>query len=637
MHGSSNGARYDYPLSILPKDTTVKLSRLDCGALVTFPDAEVSDNCKTIISQISGGRSGSFFRAGNHLITFQAADFSSNMSRCTFKIKVLDHPTTGTLICRSSLTVTLDQLCQAPILPKDLLIGTDYRCLERYQIRLTLSNVALPDNILRAEQIGKIIVGRVIDSVSQNSCTTNIRVVDNAPPVVEAAKDTIIPCAIANILDAPPPSALNQPRIVNECLTTTMSYADIPYTLPCNFDTRRPPFGFPDYVPYDSIKAKNCVRIVWRTFYIEDAARNLTVSFQVIYIKRADFSQIICPPQALTIRCDNGLPLNILPDTAFISGRKIPGTGRPRLSENSILPQNACGFSANYTDEITRKDEGSYTIRRRWLISGGCTNALDSCIQIISVEDLRPVLSCKTANFAINSTKIARFGVSQLIENVSDKCTPREKLTLGMRRAGQGSGFPNDTILTYGCSQLGTQSIEIWVRDEAGFTAVCTTSVRIEDPTNACFVPPPPPPPPPPPVTTPLSISGTVAAPNSRTFKADLTLTNTATNASFTQNNTAFNFADVARNQNYRLQASRKGDWRNGLTTADIAILMQHILDTEPLTSPYQLVAADVDGNGSIDVADAFSLRQLALRRIDSVPGSKSWFFIPKKYVFPPN
>jgi hypothetical protein len=97
----------------------------------------------------------------------------------------------------------------------------------------------------------------------------------------------------------------------------------------------------------------------------------------------------------------------------------------------------------------------------------------------------------------------------------------------------------------------------------------------------------------------------------------------------------AFAFSNLVRNSDYSITPSRDGDWLNGLTTFDVALMSRHVLNTQLLTSPYKMIAADVNRDGSIDALDMLIERRVVLRQMDSFPNNRSWRFVPKSYTFP--
>ena len=65
-------------------------------------------------------------------------------------------------------------------------------------------------------------------------------------------------------------------------------------------------------------------------------------------------------------------------------------------------------------------------------------------------------------------------------------------LTFGMRKSGTGNTMPADTVLAFGCNEIGTQLIEVWVRNASGRTNFSETYVIVQ--ANApgdCFGAPP--------------------------------------------------------------------------------------------------------------------------------------------------
>jgi len=71
-----------------------------------------------------------------------------------------------------------------------------------------------------------------------------------------------------------------------------------------------------------------------------------------------------------------------------------------------------------------------------------------------------------------------------------------------------------------------------------------------------------------------------------------------------------------------------------GISTFDLVLMAQHVLQINELTSPYQLLAADVNSSGTIDIFDMVELRQLILFQIQEFSNVDSWIFIPKDYEF---
>jgi hypothetical protein len=97
-----------------------------------------------------------------------------------------------------------------------------------------------------------------------------------------------------------------------------------------------------------------------------------------------------------------------------------------------------------------------------------------------------------------------------------------------------------------------------------------------------------------------------------------------------------FSFTGLPLGDDYTVSPSHYEDYLNGVRTSDIVGITGHILSTIPLDNPYNMLAADVDGNASIDVGDIISIRRLILGQIDGFPANMpSWMFVPADYEFP--
>jgi len=92
---------------------------------------------------------------------------------------------------------------------------------------------------------------------------------------------------------------------------------------------------------------------------------------------------------------------------------------------------------------------------------------------------------------------------------------------------------------------------------------------------------------------------------------------------------------DLELGQNYSIAAARNDNPLNGVTTYDLVLLGQHLLELNTLDSPYKMIAADVNGSGSITSLDMIALRRLILFIDTELATNTSWRFVDGEYVFP--
>lgn len=81
-------------------------------------------------------------------------------------------------------------------------------------------------------------------------------------------------------------------------------------------------------------------------------------------------------------------------------------------------------------------------------------------------------------------------------------------------------------------------------------------------------------------------------------------------------------------------QLNKEDYVNNGVSTADIITIQNHILGIQNLESPYQLIAADVNNSGSVTTLDLINIRNVILLKDKAFPGGKIWTFIPADYTF---
>ena len=68
---------------------------------------------------------------------------------------------------------------------------------------------------------------------------------------------------------------------------------------------------------------------------------------------------------------------------------------------------------------------------------------------------------------------------------------------------------------------------------------------------------------------------------------------------------------------------------------SDLIILAKHLMGVDTLDTPYQIIAADVDQNGTLNNDDMLLMHLTILGLENGFPDSASWRFVPEDFVFP--
>ncbi len=117
------------------------------------------------------------------------------------------------------------------------------------------------------------------------------------------------------------------------------------------------------------------------------------------------------------------------------------------------------------------------------------------------------------------------------------------------------------------------------------------------------------------------------------TLKGNSTITNTV--------NGNFNFSCLAAGSNDTIKVAKNNDVTkaNGVTALDIALLQSHILGKTLFTSPYKIIAADVNGDKKVTALDIVYMKRLILGidttfTITATGEKRLWAFVDSSYSY---
>ncbi len=207
-----------------------------------------------------------------------------------------------------------------------------------------------------------------------------------------------------------------------------------------------------------------------------------------------------------------------------------------------------------------------------------------------------------------------------------DNCTDYDNLILRIRKvsgpsAPQNTVVPDDTNIIFDCDELGEQWVELWVGDEAGNWDYCRTYIDVQDPTSACI--------------ELRTVAGSIKTEmTEETQDVEVDLDGSVLSPIMTNTDGQYVFSDVPMHSNYTVTPTRDNDDLNGVTTYDIVVIQKHILGVQTLTSPYKLIAADVNRTGTVTASDVLDIRKLILHIDTEFTNNTSWRFVDKSFVF---
>ena len=310
-----------------------------------------------------------------------------------------------------------------------------------------------------------------------------------------------------------------------------------------------------------------------------------------------------------------------------------------------------CGNpNINYSYRIDLFNDGGYEIlssldtvtgffpagthRILWRASDNCGQVVQ-CTYLFHVKDCNPpsmiCINGLTQTIDPPDCQIT-FGPDQFILSLSDNCTPNNLIERAIRVKDSGSGFPTEQEVSYGICDNGLNLVEIWVRDTTGQMNSCNAYVLVQTGAPECECN----------ADSDLGFSGCARSSNNErlsnyTVKATVQ-TPAGVQPAFSKvksvNTTDSCFSLVVSpvpfDNDYEaiISASRIDAALNGVTTFDLVMISKHILGIEPLTSAYQLEAADVNNSNSVTTFDIVEIRKLILGINDTFKDVPPWRFV---------
>jgi hypothetical protein len=271
---------------------------------------------------------------------------------------------------------------------------------------------------------------------------------------------------------------------------------------------------------------------------------------------------------------------------------------------------------------------GSHQIK--WTVKDNCGQTA-TCTQRFVVRDAAPPeVTCKTALSAtLNYTNTVNVWAEDLLLSATDNYTPAHLLKLAIRKSNTGTGLPDQPAILYTCEEQGIQSADLWVRDKAGNTIFCAAEMQVLMGNFPCV-----------PTTPPMFRVCFKTENNHSIDDVEIELQSTSLPPfSLPLQQTPdgcldLNLIPFVTMEIYQAIPSKDIDQLSGVSTWDLVLMNNYILNLELLDSPYKLIAADVDRNGVINPQDIVELRKLILGTYTSLPNNGSWRFIDEAQEF---
>ncbi len=276
-----------------------------------------------------------------------------------------------------------------------------------------------------------------------------------------------------------------------------------------------------------------------------------------------------------------------------------------------------------------------------WLVSDGCGNDA-TCAQDVSIDvnDKEPTPYCidGLATAVMPSTGTVELWAEDFDAGSFDNC--EGEVTLTMVPESDVDGLSAEAAYSmstsgweFDCSYIpnGVSAIievRIYVTDADGNWDYCTASLRIDDNFDAC----------PDAGTLTFEVDGELKTQNNDGVNGVDVITDAAfPEFPMTETVDEYYAFDLIQHVDYTITPQKNDNHLNGITTADIVLIQKHILGLQPITSPYTLIAADVNKDCKVNGSDIIQIRKLLLGKYsnDEFPNNTSWRFVESDFAFP--
>ncbi|MEO6190593.1 MAG: T9SS type A sorting domain-containing protein [Saprospiraceae bacterium] len=276
------------------------------------------------------------------------------------------------LACNDLINISLDTTCSVTVNIFMLLEGP-IGPISDYLIQIWNGDTLQLDLNFNATDLHRTYTFKVFHLPSGNSCWGKIHVEDKLAPTMQCSNDTLRCGANISpyILGFPIPAYFSPS--IKPCINVSNCFEVDDWDYCC-----------PSYLTYtDDVRVLDCdsmfSKVIIRCWRVIDLSGNKAVCYDSIFIKKADFSDIVIPPDydgtvRPHINCNDLYP-------------KLPN-GNPDPSYTGFpIPDGCNKLVASYKDLKFVICETSYKIIRRWTIIDWCTKNIREINQVIKVID----------------------------------------------------------------------------------------------------------------------------------------------------------------------------------------------------------------------------------------------------------
>ncbi len=197
-----------------------------------------------------------------------------------------------------------------------------------------------------------------------------------------------------------------------------------------------------------------------------------------------------------------------------------------------------------------------------------------------------------------------------------------------VNRVGEMPDPAQDHLYVICTEAVRTLEVEIHAWDEAGNHDFATTYLLVQDNMGLCEEP----------IDGAGGISGGIATEHDLPVpNVEVRLSGSSHQSYLTDKLGGYSLFGLEEGVDYTVTPGLNDDPLNGVSTFDLVLISKHILGLQPLESPYQQIAADINRSGRVTTLDLIQLRKLILHIDAEFSNNTSWRFVDADYGFRQN
>lgn len=255
----------------------------------------------------------------------------------------------------------------------------------------------------------------------------------------------------------------------------------------------------------------------------------------------------------------------------------------------------------------------------------------DTCRVGLYIQDkISPVLTCRDSVIRFDMSAMITLDTAVLLALWGDNkaITSLTMTGSGLTMAGSGTGISTGSgisflgtggFITFNCQDTGQYIVSILATDATGNSNSCMSTLTILT-GDSCIS------------TSPRFSAKFLAYEKVPMAGVEISIETTGEREYFYSDSYGNVLSDELNNTlKYKIRTRYKDDWRNGIDVFDLYRIQAHILGLNQLTSPIDMISADVNESNKIDVFDLIDTRKIILGKdMEMTDNHEPWRFYLK-------